>query len=68
MFNRLHVMEMKPAFAQATVGRREDELYMMAKTMLGMPDTSMKDHIEAEQAAERLRDGSPITTSVMMRC
>ena len=29
----------------------------MAKTMLSLPDTSMKDYIEAEQAAERLRDG-----------
>jgi aspartyl-tRNA(Asn)/glutamyl-tRNA(Gln) amidotransferase subunit A len=57
VFNRLHVMEMKPAFAKATAGRRDDELYMMAKTMLGMPDTSMKDYVEAEQAAERLRDG-----------
>ena len=57
VFNRLHVMEMKPAFAEATVGRRQDELYKMAKTMLSLPDTSMKDYIEAEQAAERLRDG-----------
>jgi aspartyl-tRNA(Asn)/glutamyl-tRNA(Gln) amidotransferase subunit A len=29
----------------------------MAKTMLSLPDTSMKDYIAAEQAAERLRDG-----------
>jgi aspartyl-tRNA(Asn)/glutamyl-tRNA(Gln) amidotransferase subunit A len=29
----------------------------MAKTMLSLPDTSMKDYIDAEQAAERLRDG-----------
>jgi aspartyl-tRNA(Asn)/glutamyl-tRNA(Gln) amidotransferase subunit A len=29
----------------------------MARTMLGLPDTSMTDYIEAEQAAERLRDG-----------
>ena len=57
VFNRLHVMEMKPAFAEATAGRRADELYMMAKTMLATPDTSMADYIEAEQAAERLRDG-----------
>jgi aspartyl-tRNA(Asn)/glutamyl-tRNA(Gln) amidotransferase subunit A len=57
VFNRLHVMEMKPAFAEATAGRRPDELYKMAKTMLGLPDTSMADYIEAEQAAERLRDG-----------
>jgi aspartyl-tRNA(Asn)/glutamyl-tRNA(Gln) amidotransferase subunit A len=57
IFNRLHVMEMKPTFAEATAGRRDDELYKMAKTMLATPDTSMKDYIEAEQAAERLRDG-----------
>lgn len=57
VFNRLHVMEMKPAFAQAVAGRSEDEIYMMAKTMLGLPDTPMSDFIEAEQAAERLRDG-----------
>jgi aspartyl-tRNA(Asn)/glutamyl-tRNA(Gln) amidotransferase subunit A len=57
VFNRLHVMEMKPAFAEATAGRRPEELYKMAKTMLSLPDTSMKDYIAAEQAAERLRDG-----------
>jgi aspartyl-tRNA(Asn)/glutamyl-tRNA(Gln) amidotransferase subunit A len=57
VFNRLHLMEMKPEFEEATVDRREDELYKMAKTMLSLPDTSMKDYIAAEQAAERLRDG-----------
>lgn len=57
VFNKLHVMEMKPAFAATTAGRRPDELYKMAKTMLALPDTSMRDYIEAEQAAERLRDG-----------
>lgn len=57
VFNRLHVMEMKPAFRQATAGRRPDELYKMAKTMLSLPDTSMDDFIDAEQAVERLRDG-----------
>ena len=56
VFSRLHVMEMKPAFAEATAGH-ENEMYKMAKTMLSLPDTSMKDYIEAEQAAERLRDG-----------
>ena len=56
VFNRLHVMEMKPAFAEATAGH-ENEMYKMAKTMLSLPDTSMKDYIDAEQAAERLRDG-----------
>jgi aspartyl-tRNA(Asn)/glutamyl-tRNA(Gln) amidotransferase subunit A len=56
VFNRLHVMEMKPAFAEATAGH-EDEMYKMAKTMLSLPDTSMKNYIDAEQAVERLRDG-----------
>jgi aspartyl-tRNA(Asn)/glutamyl-tRNA(Gln) amidotransferase subunit A len=57
VFNRLHLMEMKEAFREATAGRSEDEIYKMAKTMLSLPDTSMKDFIDAEQAAERLRDG-----------
>jgi aspartyl-tRNA(Asn)/glutamyl-tRNA(Gln) amidotransferase subunit A len=56
VFNRLHVMEMKLAFAEATAGH-EDQMYKMAKTMLSLPDTSMKDYIDAEQAVERLRDG-----------
>lgn len=56
VFNRLHVMEMKPAFAEATAGH-ENEMYKMAKTMLSLPETSMKDYIDAEQAVERLRDG-----------
>jgi aspartyl-tRNA(Asn)/glutamyl-tRNA(Gln) amidotransferase subunit A len=50
-------MEMKKAFREATAGRNEEELYKMAKTMLSLPDTSMEDFIDAEQAAERLRDG-----------
>jgi len=57
VFNKLHVMEMKPDFARATAGRGQDEIYMMARTMLATPDTSMADYIAAEQAAERLRDG-----------
>lgn len=57
VFNKLHVMEMKEAFRVATAGSREDELYKMAKTMLSLPDTSMKDFIAAEQAAERIKDG-----------
>jgi aspartyl-tRNA(Asn)/glutamyl-tRNA(Gln) amidotransferase subunit A len=56
VFNRIHVMEMKPAFAEVTAGH-EDQMYKMSKTMLSLPDTSMKHFIEAEQAAERLRDG-----------
>ncbi|CAM4168673.1 aspartyl-tRNA(Asn)/glutamyl-tRNA(Gln) amidotransferase subunit A [Pedobacter westerhofensis] len=57
VFNRLHVMEMKEAFKEATAGRSEHEIYRMAKTMLSLPDTSMADFIDAEQGAERLRDG-----------
>ena len=56
VFNKLHVMEMKPEFAAVTEGH-EDEMYKMSKTMLSLPDTSLKDYIAAEQAAERLRDG-----------
>lgn len=56
VFNRLHVMEMKPAFRDATAGH-EDQMYKMAKTMLSLPDTTMADFIDAEQAAERIRDG-----------
>jgi aspartyl-tRNA(Asn)/glutamyl-tRNA(Gln) amidotransferase subunit A len=57
VFNRIHVMEMKPVFAQTTAGHSEAELYKMAKTMLSLPDTSMEDFVEAEQAVERIRDG-----------
>lgn len=56
VFNRLHVMEMKPEFVDVTAGH-EDQMYKMSKTMLSLPDTSMKDFIDAEQAAERIRDG-----------
>ncbi|GJD51741.1 Acylamidase [Methylobacterium crusticola] len=57
VFNKLHVMEMKPAFREATAGRPDGEIYKMARTMLSLPDTSMEDFVAAEQAAERLRDG-----------
>jgi len=56
VFNKLHVMEMKPAFREAVAGH-EDQMYRMAKTMLSLPDTSVEDYVAAEQAAERLRDG-----------
>ena len=57
VFNKLHVMEMKPAFRDATAGHDADQIYKMARTMLSLPDTSMEDYVAAEQAAERLRDG-----------
>lgn len=56
VFNLLHVMEMKPAFAEATAGH-ESEMFKISKGMLATPDTTMRDFILAEQAAERLRDG-----------
>nr|USU34051.1 amidase [Methylobacterium sp. OTU13CASTA1] len=57
VFNKLHVMEMKPAFREAIADRPEDEIYKMARIMLSLPDTSIEDYVAAEQAAERLRDG-----------
>lgn len=57
VFNKLHVMEMKPAFREATAGAGPDQIYRMARAMLALPDTSMADYVAAEQAAERLRDG-----------
>lgn len=57
VFYRLHVMELKPAFLEATAGREENELFKIAKGMLATPDTTMGDFVLAEQGAERLRDG-----------
>jgi aspartyl-tRNA(Asn)/glutamyl-tRNA(Gln) amidotransferase subunit A len=56
VFDRLHVMELKPAFAEATAGH-EDEMFKIAKGMLATPDTAVGDFVLAEQAAERLKDG-----------
>ncbi|HVE05903.1 MAG TPA: amidase [Paraburkholderia sp.] len=57
VFSRLQVMETKQEFAAATVGRSQDELYKAVKKMLALPDVSVKDYMDAEQAVERLRDG-----------
>jgi aspartyl-tRNA(Asn)/glutamyl-tRNA(Gln) amidotransferase subunit A len=56
VFYRLHVMEMKPAFAEATTGH-EHEMFKIVKAMLATPDTTPGDYVLAEQAAERLKDG-----------
>lgn len=66
LFNQLHVMELKPAFAEATAGH-EAEMFAISKAMLGTPDTAMRAFL-AEQAAERLRDGLPPTSSATTRC
>jgi len=50
------VMELKPAFVEATTGH-ENEIFTIAKGMLATPDTSMGDFVLAEQATERLKDG-----------
>jgi aspartyl-tRNA(Asn)/glutamyl-tRNA(Gln) amidotransferase subunit A len=57
VFSRLHVLEMKPAVQEATAGRNDDEISYMAKYLLSLPDTPMKEYIDAEQAVERLKDG-----------
>lgn len=55
LFNRQHVMELKPAMAAAVAGR-EDEMYTMSTSMLATPDTTIEDYIAAEQGFERIRD------------
>ncbi|KAH8657797.1 amidase [Xylariales sp. PMI_506] len=57
IFMKLHIMEVKPAFAEATAGRRPDEMFKISKSTLKAPDTPMSDFIDAEQGADRLRDG-----------
>jgi aspartyl-tRNA(Asn)/glutamyl-tRNA(Gln) amidotransferase subunit A len=57
VFSRLHVLEMKPAVQEATAGRNDEEISYMAKYLLSLPDTPMKEYIDAEQAVERLKDG-----------
>jgi aspartyl-tRNA(Asn)/glutamyl-tRNA(Gln) amidotransferase subunit A len=56
LFNRQHVMEIKPAFRAATAGH-EAEMFEISKSMLAGPDTSVEDYVRAEQGIERLRDG-----------
>ena len=55
LFNRQHVMELKPAMAEVTAGH-EDEMFTMSKAMLATPDTSVEDYVAAEQGFERIRD------------
>jgi len=56
LFMRQHVMEVKPAFREATSGH-EDQMFTYSRTLLGMPDTPLADYVLAEQGIERLRDG-----------
>jgi aspartyl-tRNA(Asn)/glutamyl-tRNA(Gln) amidotransferase subunit A len=57
VFTRLHVLEMKPGFVETTAGRSEDEIGVMARFMLSLPDTPPADYIDAVHGAERLKDG-----------
>lgn len=56
IFWKLHVMEVKPAFAEAVAGQ-ESEMYAMSTAMLANPGTPVAEFVGLEQAAERLRDG-----------
>jgi hypothetical protein len=55
LFNLQHVMELKPAMAEATAGH-EDERFTMSNAMLATPDASIEDYVAAEQGFERIRD------------
>ncbi|AGZ44120.1 amidase [Actinoplanes friuliensis] len=56
VYNKQHVMELKPAFAEVTRGH-EDEIGQITRTTLDTPDTSVADYVGAEQWIEQLRDG-----------
>ncbi|GHJ38412.1 amidase [Streptomyces sp. TS71-3] len=56
LWNKLSVMEVKPAFREVTAGH-EDQMFSYSKTLFGMPDTSVEDYVRAEQGVGRLRDG-----------
>ncbi len=55
LFWKLQTMEAKPAFREAT-RNKEDKVFKYVQSVLGTPDTSMKDFVHAEQQAERLKD------------
>ena len=55
LFYRQHVMEVKPAFKEATTGH-EDQMFKISKSMLAGPDTSIRDYVLAEQGIEGLRN------------
>lgn len=57
VFLKLHINEMKPVFEQVTQGQADQDIGAIARFMLGTPETSIKDFVQAEQAADRLKDG-----------
>ncbi|QIQ05674.1 amidase [Streptomyces liangshanensis] len=56
LWNKLSVMEVKPAFQEVTAGH-EDQMFSYSKVVESLPDTPMEDYIRAEQGVGRLRDG-----------
>lgn len=56
LWNKLMVMEVRPAFRQVTAGH-EDQMFSYTKFLETLPDTSVEDFVQAEQAVERIRDG-----------
>ncbi|KAJ4244202.1 hypothetical protein NW762_014583 [Fusarium torreyae] len=56
VFMRIHVNEMKPAFEEATQGQPDNHIFKIARGMLHRQETSAKDFIKSEQAADRLKD------------
>lgn len=55
LFYRQHVMEVLPAFRDVTAGH-EDHMAKVSTAMLAGRDTTVHDHVLAEQGVERLRD------------
>lgn len=56
VFWKLQEMESKPEFLKVTAGH-EDQIFKYVQAVYDTPDTSIRDFVEAEQQAERLRDG-----------
>jgi aspartyl-tRNA(Asn)/glutamyl-tRNA(Gln) amidotransferase subunit A len=55
VFFKLQKMEAKPAFREVTKNQ-EGKVFKYVQGVLANPDTSMKDYVQAEQQAERLKD------------
>ncbi|MFC4035727.1 amidase [Streptomyces polygonati] len=56
LWNKLSLMEVKPAFREVTEGH-EDQMFSYSKAVAAIPDTSVADYVRAEQGVGRLRDG-----------
>lgn len=56
VFWKLQAMEAKPAFRAATAGHEAD-IFRHVQLVYDTPDTPIEDFVQAEQGAERMRDG-----------